>query len=579
MRKSSQATEVAPRPFSNIDQTLSLASLFGCNPETALAAVDQFKGARHQHSVDVRTPGQGPERHREDMYRTFRANGEASVPAYVAEHFARVGRKPPQPEIIKEPDPVAEEEAQAPQLITDQWLHTFVKWHIEMEGICPHENSTSPVYFKLGENDWQKIGTSWAAINAKRLALSQTGVNEFVAAHGYEIMPARGPDLSPATNPISDHWLKTFAVWHFEKEGAYPSNRTTTPVYFKLQQAGQPDEWVETGLHWADLNDSRILGGQSSLNEFIEGISGSRAPSPASRNAGETLVAHHKKLPLTDARLKHLLEWHHEKEGRYPKSIATTPVWTKDAAGTWLKSNDSWHSIEIALARRGRGVETPATTLRKFLKLHGLLETANPERVAKPRTPRELKAVFSEAHVPVAPAPLIHAAEPELTTIYLDYLLDKFRAKTRQDPDCTQARERVWDQDHAGRWVELTFSWAKINQALTNRTHSVDSPALTLKGHIRRQLPEITPASVKSLLDLHQLQEKRPLKTDPVSLNQNVWMKTSEGQAYKSLIRWNLFAEHLKNPEAAARFGTQDFATFVRRQTSAATDRLKLQIV
>lgn len=561
----------------SFQSTPALTSIFGGDAERALQAVGNFTGQKRQHAIESQPPGHAPERHREDMYRTFRG-GEPVVPSYVAEHFARTKTTPPRATAASSLDAAAEaapeqQPDQPPQLITDHWLHSFVKWHVEMEGIPPHADTTSPVYFKLSDTEWVEMDTSWAIIDAKRRTTGLTGLNEFVTSNGYEPLPAQQPVLPAAPNPVSDHWLRTFAIWHFEKKGKYPGSRSETPVYFKLEQPGQPAEWVETGMEWADLNEARILSGQSSLNDFIAALGGTREKI-ADSAAPATL--HNRSLPLGDARLKQLMEWHHEKEGHYPRLDSTTPVWAKDEIGNWLKTNDSWNAINAAMARRGRGVESPATSIRKFLKLHGYLEASTP-REKKAQVPRDLKADFNAADTQEVAPPAQPAAQRsgdhDFKSVYIDYLLEKFRTRERRDPDLAIGRDRVWDTDAAGRWVEMPFNWILVDTALNTRIYGVDSAATSLKGHIRRQLPAITPAYLASLLTLHQTLENRPLKTDPVSLNQHVWMENPGAAPYKSAIRWNLFAEYLKSPEAAAAFGTNDLSVFVQRHLAAGTGR------
>lgn len=80
---------------------------------------------------------------------------------------------------------------------------------------------------------------------------------------------------------------------------------------------------------------------------------------------------------LTDAYLRQLITWYQEKQGQDP-SMRSETVWGKGENGKWVKLDEAWDAVNMALFKKQRRVESGEKSLAKFLDMNNLRKYSKP---------------------------------------------------------------------------------------------------------------------------------------------------------------------------------------------------------
>lgn len=282
-------------------------------------------------------------------------------------------------------------------------------------------------------------------------------------------------------------------------------------------------------------------------------------------------------LNLPKETLRKLNAAHFIIEGSFVSDQTRTPVWIKQGAdGTWCHGNHSWASIIKRIKKEilalenhlqritdcGNGVTVPAESVLNMAftgpdpcednentteaterdgagagwasMMHQMAPTSSTNPV--------LESLIYTAHEHSLGDDFYEAVSESQTArlqavieAHIRSLLNSHRERAHRDPDLYDLDRPLLQKDRDGRWQELPVTW-----------RDVDEVSGSLRRIIRAELPELTPSYLLQLITWHEEASNEPLRLTNAHLNDHVWMKTKQGHFYASAIRWNVFADHLK---------------------------------
>lgn len=315
---------------------------------------------------------------------------------------------------------------------------------------------------------------------------------------------SRKPLAADLKNPDFDErnfyhpvYLQQWINWHREKFATDPHRDMTGLIYFK----NQDDTWRASRM----LSCARI-------NRHLR----------LDPCAGKWSLAQMTALEMTPDALSLGLLLYYETKKRFPHDQSCTHLWQETATGHLYRASRSFYTFSRYMQMPEGQKLFGARSFEEFVRGEKFAAYCHARQISLPLNHKELHAHFFSARYQqssttssmlkrafTAPGAKSEVSQNDLAESYmnryplinlrLEHWLDIFRTTQNRDP---QTQDLVLDIDPYGDLVALPVSWHDIDKALANRTHGVESPAVSLRNYLCPAQAGPEPGAHQPKLDL-----------------------------------------------------------------------------